>query len=126
VNPGSLVDGGLLCQTEGKTWVTPLWGGGHYDLMATTRSEKNPDWIPVGEAFRRLAVSRDTVLQLIRDGRLTSRKVPGGWLRVRADEVDALIAECTKPATKPAAVQREFARRPKKRPTASTRKAGAR
>jgi excisionase family DNA binding protein len=94
--------------------------------MAACRSEKNTDWINVGEAFRRLAVSRDTVIQLIRDGRLTSRKVPGGWLRVRAAEVDALIRECTKPATKPAAVQREFARRPKKRAMASGRRTGAR
>ena len=63
-------------------------------LMASDSVE----WISLGPACKRLGVSRDTVRQLIRDGLLTVRNVPGAWSKVRADEVERLAEKCTQPA----------------------------
>ncbi len=55
-------------------------------------------WISLGPASERLGVCRDTLRQLIRDGHLTVRNVPGAWPRVRSDEIDRLAAKYTQPA----------------------------
>jgi excisionase family DNA binding protein len=56
------------------------------------------EWISLGPASKRLGVSRDTVRDLIRDGRLTKREVPGAWVKVPLHEVEALAEKCTTPA----------------------------
>jgi hypothetical protein len=53
------------------------------------------EWIPIGRAARRLAVSIDTIRSLIRKKRLTVRAVPGAWPRVLAHEIDALAESST-------------------------------
>jgi excisionase family DNA binding protein len=58
-------------------------------------------WITLGLAARRLAVSVATVRRLARDGARSHRRVPGAWPRVRADEVDALARASTRPAAGP-------------------------
>lgn len=56
------------------------------------------DWISIQEAMRRAAIGKKALLQLIKDGRITVRRISTSWPRVRADEIDALIAESTRPA----------------------------
>jgi excisionase family DNA binding protein len=58
-------------------------------------------WITLGLAARRLAVSVTTVRRLTLDGTLSYRRIPGAWRRVRADEIDALARASTRPAAGP-------------------------
>jgi excisionase family DNA binding protein len=50
------------------------------------------------EACRRLAVGPETLERLVRDGRLSIRRIPGALPRLVAAEVEALIRSCTSPA----------------------------
>ena len=54
-------------------------------------------WLLIGEAARVLGVSRSVVRKLIRDRRLTVRKV-GSWNRIPAHEVERLAEASTRPA----------------------------
>jgi excisionase family DNA binding protein len=60
------------------------------------------DWIRLGVAAERLRVTIPVVVTLIRNGKLSVRRV-GSWRRVRADEVAALDEAATAPAARPPA-----------------------
>jgi excisionase family DNA binding protein len=55
-------------------------------------------WLSVGQAARRLGVSRTVVRRLIDDRKLTVRRI-GYWPRVPAHELAALEDSSTTPAT---------------------------
>jgi hypothetical protein len=55
-----------------------------------------PEWISLVEAANRLAISRWSVVAMIRAGKLLTRHIPGSWTRVDGREVDALAASCTR------------------------------
>ncbi|HWE38066.1 MAG TPA: excisionase family DNA-binding protein [Isosphaeraceae bacterium] len=57
-------------------------------------SDESP-WITRAEACRRLAVGPETLERLVRDGRLSVRRIPGALPRLVAAEVNALIEAYT-------------------------------
>jgi hypothetical protein len=68
-----------------------------HEQMSTKAEEV--EWIMIHDAMEILSVSRDAVRALIREGRLTVRRIPCAWLRLRRDEVEAMAADCTRSAT---------------------------
>jgi excisionase family DNA binding protein len=67
--------------------------------MSAATLDTASEWITLGLAARRLAVSVATVRKLIADGTLTVRHVPGSWPKVPAEEVDRLAAASTREAS---------------------------
>jgi excisionase family DNA binding protein len=55
------------------------------------------DWIPIGRGAAQLGVSVPVVDKLIREGKLSVRRV-GTWRRVRASEIAELDKESITPA----------------------------
>jgi excisionase family DNA binding protein len=68
----------------------------HMSVNAVAGSARE-DWVTIGRAAARLGVSVQVVDNLIRDGKLSVRRV-GTWRRVRASEVEALDRRSTTPA----------------------------
>ena len=66
--------------------------------MSTALAES--EWISLGPACKLLGVSRGTVRELIEAGRLSVRRIPGAWDKVRSDEVEALAMAYTTPAVR--------------------------
>ena len=55
-------------------------------------------WIPKVEARRKLGIGQKAFEKLLAAGELTVKQLPGSVPRVRADELDGLIARYTRPA----------------------------
>jgi hypothetical protein len=67
----------------------------------STLTVPDPRWTTIGKASRYLGVAPQTVRKLITAGRLSVRRLPGAWEQVDLDELDALEAASTAPATEP-------------------------
>jgi excisionase family DNA binding protein len=65
----------------------------------STESTTCDDWMTFAEARRRLRVSPATFRRLVEEGRLSSRRVAGGWPRVKRAEVEGLLIASTRLAT---------------------------
>jgi hypothetical protein len=59
---------------------------------------RKSEWVSISEAMRRLAVGRDAITALIREGRLTHRSIPHSKPRVLGHDVEALARASTSPA----------------------------
>jgi excisionase family DNA binding protein len=64
----------------------------------TAAGHPHRDWIPLAEAAMRLGCGIDTIEALIRDRRLTLRRIGTSWRKVSAAEVERIDRESTIPA----------------------------
>jgi excisionase family DNA binding protein len=71
------------------------------EWIAMKAATNNDEWIRISQAAKRLGVCIDSTRKLIRQGRLSCRRVPGGLIRVFAADVDRVLEESTKPALPP-------------------------
>lgn len=60
--------------------------------------EKQGEWVSIPQAAELLGIGERAVRNLIADGRLTCRSVPGSFPRVLKAEVIDLAEKCTAPA----------------------------
>jgi excisionase family DNA binding protein len=67
--------------------------------MPTQSVTSEPEYITFARGRKMLGVSPATFRKLADEGRLSTRRVPGGWPRVKRSDVEGLLIESTRLAT---------------------------